>query len=378
VSQGKITMHVRIIRNLLFVLAMLCISASSFAAIGIVVGFAPPPLPVYEQPVCPGDGYLWTPGYWGWGDDFDDYYWVPGTWVLAPEAGFLWTPPYWGWGGNGFAFYDGYWGAQVGFYGGINYGFGYFGVGFEGGRWDNGHFFYNRAVMNVNVTDIHNVYNTTVNVREVNHVSYNGGDGGITARATPEEERAAQDRHIAPVAAQTQHEQAARGNQDMRASRNQGKPPVAATARPGDFGHGTPAREAGGTYTRPANRGGNTTAAAGGNAGRSGATPGHVRELPPAERPAAPNTGDPKQDKKYQQQQNKLYAQQDKERQKVAKQQDKEDQKATKQNTEPAKQQVEQRHQQQTQQLQQKHQQQQQQMQQMQQRMQPARAPHKG
>ena len=82
---------------------------------------------------------------------------------MAPEVGFLWTPGYWGWGDGGYVFYDGYWGPQVGFYGGINYGFGYFGHGFEGGRWDNGHFFYNRAVLNVNVNVIHNVYNTRVN-----------------------------------------------------------------------------------------------------------------------------------------------------------------------------------------------------------------------
>src|ERR1035438_8270150 len=369
-------MHVRRIRNLLFAFVMLCVSASSFAAIGIVVGFAPPPLPIYEQPLCPGDGYLWTPGYWAYGDDFDDYYWVPGTWVLAPEVGFLWTPPYWGWGGSGFVFYDGDWGPQVGFYGGINYGFGYFGLGFEGGRWARRDSRYNRAVMNVNVREIHNVYNTTVNVREVNHVSYNGGEGGINARPSPQEEAAARERHVPAVSAQTQHEQSARGNPELRASRNQGRPSVAATARPGDFDHAVPAREAGGTYTRPANRGGNATGAAGGNAGRSGATPGHVRELPPAERPAPPNTGDAKQDKKYQQQQEKLYTQQDKERQKVAKQQEKEDQKVTKQNNDVAKQQVEQRHQQQTQQLQQKHQQQQQQMQQrMQPRSEPSRSP---
>src|ERR1700760_536369 len=40
---------------------------------------APLPLPEYEQPVCPGDGYLWTPGYWRW--YAGGYYWVPGTWV---------------------------------------------------------------------------------------------------------------------------------------------------------------------------------------------------------------------------------------------------------------------------------------------------------
>ena len=94
---------------------------------------------------------------------------------------------------------------------GFSYGFGYFGVGFEGGRWDNGHFFYNRSVTNVNVTNIHNVYNTTViHNTTVSRVSYNGGNGGITARPTPEEERAESERHIAPVAAQTQHEEVAR------------------------------------------------------------------------------------------------------------------------------------------------------------------------
>ena len=82
---------------------------------------------------------------------------------MAPQVGFLWTPGYWGWGGGGFFFYPGYWGPFIGFYGGINYGFGYFGHGYEGGRWNNGHFFYNTTVNHVNVNSIHNVYNTRVN-----------------------------------------------------------------------------------------------------------------------------------------------------------------------------------------------------------------------
>src|SRR5271167_2831335 len=112
VSKGN-TMHIRFIRRLLWALPLalviVCLSAPASAAVGVVITVAPPPLPIYEQPICPGDGYLWTPGYWAWGDDFDDYYWVPGTWVLAPEVGFLWTPGWWGWGDGGFAFYDGYW-----------------------------------------------------------------------------------------------------------------------------------------------------------------------------------------------------------------------------------------------------------------------------
>src|SRR5713226_9983463 len=110
------------IRGLVVMLAlagMLALSGAAKAqvAIGISVGFAPPEIPVYEQPICPGEGYLWTPGYWAW--DGDDYYWVPGTWVLAPQPGFLWTPAYWAWGGRGYYFHEGHWGPVVGFYGGI-------------------------------------------------------------------------------------------------------------------------------------------------------------------------------------------------------------------------------------------------------------------
>jgi hypothetical protein len=143
-------------------------------------------------------------------------------WVLASEVGFLWTPGYWGWGGSAFEFYEGYWGPRIGFYGGINYGYGYFGRGYEGGRWDGGHFYYNRTVNNTNVTEIHNTYNTTVVNNNVNvtRVSYNGGNGGVNARETAEEQAAARERHFRPVAAQTQHIQAARSNRELRASEN--------------------------------------------------------------------------------------------------------------------------------------------------------------
>jgi WXXGXW repeat (2 copies) len=186
-------MHIRFIRTLLFALVVLCMAAASFGQVGVAITVGPPALPLYEQPLCPGDGYIWTPGYWAYDYDVNDYYWVPGTWVMAPEVGFLWTPAYWGWGGDdGFVFYDGYWGPHVGFYGGVNYGFGYFGEGYEGGRWDNGHFFYNRSVNNVNLDNIHNVYNTPINHTD-NRVSYNGGYGGISARPRPKDEAAARE-----------------------------------------------------------------------------------------------------------------------------------------------------------------------------------------
>ena len=145
--------------------------AAAQISVGVFVNFAPPMLPVYEQPLCPGDGYIWTPGYWDWDDDDADYYWVPGTWVEAPQPGYLWTPAYWAYSGDRYVFNAGYWGPVVGFYGGIDYGFGYTGRGYEGGRWDGNRFYYNRTVNNVNVTNIHNTYNTTI-VNNVNVTRY--------------------------------------------------------------------------------------------------------------------------------------------------------------------------------------------------------------
>ncbi|MGA2182324.1 MAG: hypothetical protein ABSH47_04785 [Bryobacteraceae bacterium] len=320
-------MRICFIRSLLLAGGMLFLSTASFAQVGVSVTIAPPELPAYEQPICPGDGYIWTPGYWAWDGE---YYWVPGTWVMAPEVGFLWTPGYWGWAGDRFIFNEGYWGTSVGFYGGIDYGFGYFGNGYEGGRWDNGHFFYNTAMNRVDANAIHNVYNTRMN-ENVNRVSYNGGNGGINARATSEEEAAARGRHTGPVTAQTQHAHSARNNPQQRFSANHGAPLVTATPR--------------------------ATLAS------------HPKELPPIER-SAPNTGNPKLDQKYQKQQGKLIAQQNQDRQKLQQKQDNEHQQLSKQKADQGNtQQVEQRHQQQTQQLQQRHTQQ---MQQMQQRQQPA------
>ena len=248
----------RSIRSPLFALVLFAVSAAAYAQIGVSVSFAPPELPVYDQPLCPGDGYLWTPGYWAYAGDDDGYYWVPGTWVMAPEPGLLWTPAYWGWGGNGFAFHDGYWGQQVGFYGGVSYGYGYFGDGYQGGRWQNGQFYYNRSVSNVNVTNIHNVYNTTVvnNTTTISRVSYNGGNGGISARPTPQQESVAHERHIPPVAAQAQHEQAARNNPEQRASVNHGTPAVAATPKAGAFNdHAVVhAKQTGTPYNAPVKR----------------------------------------------------------------------------------------------------------------------------
>jgi len=242
-----------LVQWLLLAVIILSFSAASFSqiAVGISVRIGPPAIPVYGQPLCPGPGYLWTPGYWAW-DDGDGYYWVPGTWVIAP-VGMLWTPGYWGWGGGFYAWHAGYWGPHIGFYGGINYGFGYGGVGFAGGEWRGGAFFYNRAVTNVSVTSVTNIYTRTVVVNE-NHVAFNGGEGGVAARPTLQEEAAEHEQHTAPLAAQTEHEHLASQNRQNFASENQGRPAIAATARPGDFSSrsAVAARTAGAEYHAPA------------------------------------------------------------------------------------------------------------------------------
>jgi hypothetical protein len=208
--------------------------ASAQIAVGISVHVAPPALPVYVQPPCPTEGYLWTPGYWAYRDS--DYYWVPGVWVAPPRVGLLWTPAYWGFAGGVYGFHAGYWGPHVGFYGGINYGFGYGGVGFLGGEWRGGHFAYNTAVVNVNKTVIHNTYvNKTVinNNVTVNRTSFNGA-GGVEARATAEEQHAEHESHVQATSEQTAHEHSASMDKSNFASQNHGKPANAAMSRVGE------------------------------------------------------------------------------------------------------------------------------------------------
>ncbi len=209
--------------------------ANAQIGVGISVGIAPPALPVYEQPPCPTPGLMWTPGYWGWGDA--GYYWVPGAWVEAPFVGALWTPGYWGWGGGRFFWHGGYWGLHVGYYGGINYGFGYGGIGFFGGEWRGGAFAYNTAVVNVNRTTINNVYvnKTVINNNTIinnNHVAYNGGPGGINHEPTPQERSFSNEQHTPPTSFQTQHESAFQHNPEALAKNNGGHPQMAALSTP--------------------------------------------------------------------------------------------------------------------------------------------------
>jgi hypothetical protein len=200
-------------------------SASSYAQVGVSINFAPPVLPVYEQPPCPVAGYIWTPGYWGWGDG--DYYWVPGVWVAPPSVGVLWTPPWWGWNNGAYVFNEGYWGPTVGFYGGVNYGYGYSGNGYWGGRWEGNAFRYNTAVTRVNTNIVHNTYvdRSVVNKQvNANRASFNGPNG-VKAEPTAEQKAAAANaKKMPPTSQQLARQQAASKDQNLRASVNKGNP----------------------------------------------------------------------------------------------------------------------------------------------------------
>ena len=243
--------------------------------VGVSIGVAPPPLPVYDQPPVPEMGYVWTPGYWAWDDD-DGYYWVPGTWVQPPEVGMVWTPGYWGWndGDQMYGWNEGYWGTEVGYYGGIDYGYGYPGEGFYGGRWQGNQFYYNQAV-NTGITTnvVTTVYRTEVpaNARSAEHVSFNGGQGGTQARPTQQQQQARQTAKVHVTSAQTQQMQAAKSNPQTHAKNNGGKPAIAATSKPGDMSHAVQAKAAGGHVDQKSLQANSKSAPVKHNGGNAGA-----------------------------------------------------------------------------------------------------------
>ena len=232
VPKGEMTMSLRarvrgwLIAGSIMISVAAMSAVQAHAGILISVNIAPPALPVYVQPPLPAPGYIWTPGYWVYGDA--GYFWVPGVWVMPPSAGLLWTPGYWGFAGGVYGWHPGYWGPHVGFYGGVNYGFGYGGIGFVGGEWRGGVFAYNSAVANFGSVHVTNVYvNRTIvtqnTIANVNHVSFNGA-GGIQARASATEMQAANERHFEPTANQLQHQNFAAQDRSQLASVNHGRP----------------------------------------------------------------------------------------------------------------------------------------------------------
>jgi len=257
----------------------------------VAANVPPPAMPEYQQPECPADGYLWQPGYWAYAPGRADYYWVPGAWVAPPRVGVMWTPPYWGYEGTRYVFHVGYWGDHIGFYGGINYGYGYGGRGYYGGEWNGGHFRYNTAVVRVNTTVVHNTYiNRTVinNVTVNNHNSFNGR-GGVEVKPTSEEVVATHETHIKPTAEQNSNQLQARQNpSQFTKNAPGGKPANLATPKIQPFqpqnvgGNGKPAL------------GGRTNNPQGTNPGRPGFTPARPVLTPgkPLANPGKPGLGD--------------------------------------------------------------------------------------
>ena len=234
----------------LFSLSLINNNACAQVTVGVSIRVAPPAMPVYTQPACPVEGYLWSPGYWAY-DPIGGYYWVPGVWVRPPHPHLLWTPGYWGYVGGIYGWNAGYWGPHVGYYGGINYGYGYGGSGFYGGEWRGGVYHYNTAVSTVNNTVVHNTYvnNTVVNAgtnssNVVNHSSFNG-QGGVSAQPTEAEHAAMNEQHIQPTGEQVSHQQVASQDKNQFANVNHGKPATTAMNSPngqrfGSEGHSAP------------------------------------------------------------------------------------------------------------------------------------------
>lgn len=242
----------------------------------------PPPLPEYDQPPCPGENYIWTPGYWEYSDA--GFYWVPGAWVLAPWVGALWTPPWWGFDNGVYLLHAGYWGPHIGFYGGIDYGFGYPGRGYYGAYWNRGTVAYNINVTNVDRTRVHEVYNFAVPNYRRGRVSYNAGRGGINAAPTAQESAVARDPRTPALQAQTQQAREALSNRGQSAAA--GRPAALVIARPLATNYRAPAERPPAEAMRAIARPGEARPAMPANE-RVGATP-ETRPVPEQPRQAAP------------------------------------------------------------------------------------------
>jgi hypothetical protein len=213
----------RTLRSLLGAIVLCLIPTASFAGYFAFVESAPPPLPVYAQPPCPAQGYLWTPGYWAHASE--GYYWVPGVWVQPPRAGLLWTPGYWGTAGRVYVWHTGYWAPRVGFYGGVHYGFGYAGLGFQGGVWVGNTFHYSTAVTTTGPALLRAAYVTGSPAGSAadRRPSFNG-PGGADVFPSPQETAASLELRFRPTADQLRHEQSASMDPSQLVSVNHGSP----------------------------------------------------------------------------------------------------------------------------------------------------------
>jgi hypothetical protein len=149
------------------------------------------------------------------------------VWVPAPYEGALWTPGYWNFYGGHYLWHQGYWGRHVGFYGGVDYGFGYGGTGYYGGYWNGSHFYYNTAVSRVNGNANHYVYSHAAPrpaYGGYTRTAYAGGPHGVPARPQPAEIAAMHEHHTPALASQVQFRQQAQQNHAQAFNTNHGRP----------------------------------------------------------------------------------------------------------------------------------------------------------
>jgi len=160
-------------------------------------------------------------------------------------VGALWTPGYWGFYSSRYWFHPGHWGLHIGYYGGINYGFGYIGTGYEGGYWNSGHFTYNRVYTQVNERKVRNVYSYNAGNRGMNNQgsfnrgnnnnarpSFRGGQGGVQARPQASDAAAWREPTAPRMNTQVQHAQKFQSNPGQLANTNHGRPAQTAISKP--------------------------------------------------------------------------------------------------------------------------------------------------
>lgn len=83
------------------------LSAPAFGQIQIYIGTPPPPIRYEAPPPMPGEGFVWTAGFWE--PHGPHYRWVPGRYVRAPYPGAHWTPARYEHGDKGWRMHQGYW-----------------------------------------------------------------------------------------------------------------------------------------------------------------------------------------------------------------------------------------------------------------------------
>jgi hypothetical protein len=100
----------RTVLALFAALALGAVAVPASARVGVDLDVnvgVPPPAPIYEAAPPPRVGYVWAPGYWGWGPD-GRHVWIKGRWI-GERHGYHWVPDHWEAREGRHHFVGGYW-----------------------------------------------------------------------------------------------------------------------------------------------------------------------------------------------------------------------------------------------------------------------------